>query len=53
MFDIYFPIDSKTSNTEYTTKCKSFGNFEKDYEINNGESDFLMQELEIYQILFD
>lgn len=54
MFDIYFPIDSNTdSNTGYSTKCKSFGKFEKDFEINNGESKFLMQELEIYQILFD
>ena len=54
MFDIYFPIDSNTSsNTGYTIKCNSFGNFEKDYEINNGKTHFLMQELEIFQILFD
>ena len=49
MFDIYFPIESNTSsNTGYTMKCKSFGNFEKDREINNGEAYFLMQELEIF-----
>ena len=54
MFDIYFPIESNTSsNTGYTMKYKSFGNFEKDYEINNGETNFLMQELEIFQILYD
>ncbi len=53
MFEICFPIEKNSSYTEYTTKCKSFGNFEKDYEINNGENIFLMQELEIFQILFD
>ena len=54
MFDIYFPIESNTSsNTGYKKEYKSFGNFEKDYEINNGENKFLMQELEIFQILFD
>lgn len=54
MFDIYFPIDSNTdSNTGYTQKNDSFGKFEKDYEINNGERYFLMRELEVFQILFD
>ena len=54
MFDIYFPIDSNiNSNTGYTLKDNSFGKFERDYEINNGQSNFLMQELEIFQILFD
>ena len=54
MFDIYFPIDSHTgSNTGYTIKNNSFGKFERDYEINNGIRNFLMHELEIFQILFD
>ena len=54
MFDIYFPIDNNTSsNTGYTKSHTSYGKFEKDYEINNGENNFVMQELEVFQILFD
>ena len=54
MFDIYFPIDTNiNSNTGYTKSQTSYGQFEKDYEINNGESHFVMQELEVFQILFD
>ena len=54
MFDIYFPINSNTGiYTGYTVKNNSFGKFEKDYEINNGESKFVLQELEIFQILYD
>ena len=54
MFDIYFPINSNTNiYTGYTVKNNSFGKFEKDYEINNGESKFVLQELEIFQILYD
>ena len=53
MFGICFPIEKNSSYTEYTTKCKSFGNFEKDYEITNGEQMFSMQELEIFRILYD
>ena len=54
MFDIYFPIDTNQgSNTAYTTSKTSYGKFEKDYEINNGEKNFVMQELEVFQILFD
>ena len=54
MFDIYFPINSNTATyTGYTVKNNSFGKFEKDYEINNGESKFVLQELEIFQILYD
>ena len=37
----------------YTTSDHSYGNFEKDYEINNGESYFSIQEFEIFRILFD
>ena len=54
MFDIYFPINSNTGIcTGYTVKNNSFGKFEKDYEINNGERNFVLQELEIFQILYD
>ena len=54
MFDIYFPIDSNSSsNTGYTKSDKSFGEFERDYEINNGESKFLMKELEVFHIIYN
>ncbi len=53
MFYILFPIELNKSETCYTTANHSFGNFEKDYEINNGESHFSMQELEIFRIMFD
>ena len=53
MFDIYFPIEKDRSFSSYTNTDKSFGKIEKDYEINNGESNFSMQELEIFRILFD
>ena len=44
MLEIYFPIDSNSkSNTGYSKSHKSFGNFERDYEINNGESKFLIK----------
>ena len=50
----YFPINSNpATNTGYTVKNNSFGKFEKDYEINNGERNFVLQELEIFQILYD
>ena len=54
MFDIYFPIDSNSSsNTGYKKSHKSFGEFERDYEINNGESQFLMKELEVFHIIYN
>ena len=54
IFLICFPIDTNpNSYTGYTTSKTSYGKFEKDYEINNGEKHFLMQEVEIFQILFD
>ena len=54
MFDIYFSIDTNLSScTEYMKSHTSYGQFEKDYEINNGEKNFVMQELEVFQILFD
>ena len=39
--------------TGYTTKNLSFGKFENDYEINNGQKDFSVIEMEVFQILFD
>jgi hypothetical protein len=54
MFDIYFPIDTNTNSlTGYQKSHTSYGKLEKDYEINNGEQKFVMQELEVFQILFD
>ena len=53
MFEIYFPIDTKLSYTGYKKSDTSYGKIEKDYEINNGERNFVMQELEVFQILFD
>ena len=40
-------------NNNYTKKGNSFGNVDNDYEINNGQSDFSVVELEVFQILFD
>ncbi len=53
MFYIIFPIELNKSGTNHTTSDHSYGNFEKDYEINNGESYFSIQEFEIFRILFD
>ena len=39
--------------TNYQTKHNSFGKFDYDYEINNGQSQFSVVELEVFQILFD
>ncbi len=38
---------------DYTTKNTSFGKIENDYEINNGQKDFSVIEIEIFQMLFD
>ncbi len=40
-------------NTYYTTKSNSFGKIENNYEINNGQTDFSVIEMEVFQILFD
>ena len=37
----------------YIKKGNSFGNVDNDYEINNGQSNFSVVELEVFQILFD
>jgi len=39
--------------TNYNTKNKSFGKFDSDFEINNGNKEFSVVELEVFQILFD
>ena len=57
-FNCFFGIDSFTNNKAegsvgYQTSNNHFGKFEKDYEINNGIYNFSVQELEIFQILFD
>ena len=39
--------------TCYQTKHNSFGKFDYDYEINNGQKIFSVVELEVFQILFD
>ena len=39
--------------TVYTIKNNSFGKIENDYEINNGQSNFSVVEMEVFQILFD
>ena len=53
MFYISFPIELNMSCTYYKNTDHSYGNFEKDYEINNDESYFSIQEFEIFRILFD
>ena len=53
MFSIIFPIEKDKSFTSYTTSYKSFGKFEKNYEITNGDNYFSLQELEIFRILYD
>ena len=50
----YFPIDTNINSlTNYKKSDISYGKLEKDYEINNGEKNFTIQELGIFQILFD
>ena len=44
---------SLIGSTSYKTKHNSFGKFDYDYEINNGQSNFSVVELEVFQILFD
>ena len=39
--------------TYYTTNCNSFGKINNDYEISNGQSNFSVIEMEVFQILFD
>ena len=40
-------------NTNYTIKSNSFGKVDNDYEFNNGENEFGIIEMEVFQILFD
>ena len=50
---IYNNNGSLIGSTSYKTKYNSFGKFDYDYEINNGQSNFSVVELEVFQILFD
>ena len=53
IFYIYNNNGSLSGYTHYQTKHNSFGKFDYDYEINNGQSQFSVVELEVFQILFD
>ena len=53
IFYIYNNNGSLNGYTYYKTKHNSFGKFDYDYEINNGQSQFSVVELEVFQILFD
>ena len=52
-FYIYNSNGFLFGNNNYTKKGNSFGNVDNDYEINNGQSNFSVVELEVFQILFD
>ena len=66
MYDFYFGdenyfnfklTDYFLDNDCFTSICDNcninYQGFTKDYEINNNEENFRIQELEIFQILFD
>ena len=53
IFYIYNNNGSLIGGTYYQTNNNSFGKFDYDYEINNGQSQFSVVELEVFQILFD
>ena len=53
LFYIYNDKGLLFGNTYYTIKNNSFGKIENDYEINNGQSNFSVVEMEVFQILFD
>ena len=53
IFYIYNNNGSLNGYTNYLTNYNSFGKFDYDYEINNGQSQFSVVELEVFQILFD
>ena len=40
-------------NTSYTIKSNAFGKIDKNYEINNGQKEFSVIEMEVFQIIFD
>ena len=52
-FCVYNNNDLLFGFTNYTTKLNSFGKFDNNYEINNGQSKFSVIEMEVFQILFD
>ena len=39
--------------TDYTTGCGLFGKIDNDYEFNNGQKEFSVIEMEVFQIIFD
>jgi len=54
LFHIKFsPYNKFEGFVSYIVTYKHFGKFEKDYEINNGWKNFTIQELEVFQIIFD
>ena len=54
LFNIYQNSNNNLGgSTHYTVSQNHFGRFEKDYEINNGWDIFSVQELEVFQIIFD
>ena len=53
IFYIYNNNGSLNGCTCYQTNNNSFGKFDYDYEINNGQLNFSVVELEVFQILFD
>ena len=52
-FSIYNDKGLLFGYTVYTIKSNSFGKIENDYEINNGQTNFSVVEMEVFQILFD
>ena len=53
LFYIYNDKGLLFGYTVYTIKNNSFGKIENDYEINNGQTNFSVVEIEVFQILFD
>ena len=51
--DIYNENGLLFGNTSYTIKSNAFGKIDKDYEINNGQKEFSVIEMEVFQIIFD
>ena len=49
----YFPLTTNNNYTVTKIGSDSFDKFEKDYEINNYQQYFAIQELEVFQIFFD
>ena len=52
-FYTYFPLNKEQCYVNYTKGRNTFGKFEKDYEINNNQKYFAVQELEVFKIIFE